>query len=208
MAGIVSYGAYIPYYRLSRAEIARAWGSSISPGEKAVANYDEDSLTMGVAAARDCLQGINLTTIDGLYFASTTAPYKEKQSATTIAAVLGLPPEAVTMDFSGSLRCGSNAMKAATDAVNSGTAQNILVCVAEARLGYTAGPNEMSFGDGAAAFLIGKNDIIAEISRFYSRYDEIQDVWRSDRNTFVRSAEDRFAMDEGYSRVVISIVSA
>ena len=46
MAGIVAYGAYIPFYRLSRAEIARAWGVAASPGERAVANYDEDSLTM------------------------------------------------------------------------------------------------------------------------------------------------------------------
>ena len=55
MAGIVSYGAYIPYYRLNRADIAKAWGTGASPGEKAVANYDEDSLTMAVAAAMDCI---------------------------------------------------------------------------------------------------------------------------------------------------------
>ena len=113
MAGIIAYGAYIPYYRLTRAEIAKAWGVALSPGERAVANYDEDSLTMAVAAARDCLKGINRENIGGLYFASTTAPYKEKQSAAIIAAVLELPSDAVTMDFSGSLRCGSNALKAA-----------------------------------------------------------------------------------------------
>ena len=151
MAGITSYGAYIPYFRLDRAEIARAWGSAAAPGERSVANYDEDSLTMAVAAARDCLKGIDRASIGGLYFASTTAPYKEKQSAALIAAVLGLAPEAVTMDFSGSLRCGTNALKAALDAVASGAAPSILVCAADTRLGYPSGPNEMNFGDGAAA---------------------------------------------------------
>ena len=82
---------------------------------------------MAVAAARDCLKGVDRASIGGLYFASTTAPYREKQSAALIAAVLGLPPEAVTMDFSGSLRSGTNALKAALDAVVSGSAENVLV---------------------------------------------------------------------------------
>jgi hydroxymethylglutaryl-CoA synthase len=202
MAGIVSYGAYIPYFRLGRAEIARAWGQGAGPGERAVANYDEDSLTMAVAAARDCLKGIDRATVGGLYFASTTAPYKEKQSAALIAAVLGLPPEAVTMDFSGSLRCGTNAFKAAADAVDSSAADNILVCTADMRLGYPMGPLEMSFGDGAAALLLGKEQAVAAIKGFSSRNHEIQDLWRSDKDVFVRSAEDRFAMEEGYSAVM------
>jgi 3-hydroxy-3-methylglutaryl CoA synthase len=208
MAGITSYGAYIPFFRLSRAEIARAWGTAASPGERAVANYDEDSLTMAVAAARDCLKGIDRTSIGGLYFASTTAPYKEKQSAAAIAALLNLAPEAVTIDFSGSLRCGTNALKAALDAVVSGSAKSILVCAADTRLGYSAGPNEMNFGDGAAALLVGRSQTIADIKQFDTRYYEIQDTWRSDRDTFVRSAEDRFAMEEGYNNVMVEGLSA
>jgi hydroxymethylglutaryl-CoA synthase len=207
MAGIIAYGAYIPLFRLSRAEIARAWGVAALPGERAVANYDEDSLTMAVAAARDCLRGIDRASIGGLYFASTTAPYKEKQSAAIIAAVLNLPLEAVTMDFSGSLRCSSNALKAAVDAVDSG-ADNILVCAADMRLGYPMGPLELSFGDGAVALLVGKKQAVAEIKQFCSHYYEIQDTWRSDRDTFVRSAEDRFAMDEGYLDVMTGSLSA
>jgi len=208
MAGIVAYGAYIPYFRLGRAEIARAWGLSASPGERAVANYDEDSLTMAMAAARDCLKGIDRTSIGGLYFASTTAPYKEKQSAATIAAVLDLPPEAITMDFSGSLRCGTSALKAAADAVDSGATSNILVCAADMRLGYPSGSQEMAFGDGAAAVLVGRNQTITDIKQFYTRYYEIQDNWRSDRDTFVRAAEDRFAMEEGYTDVMSEGISA
>jgi len=208
MPGIRSYGAYIPLYRLSRAEIARAWRGAPTPGERAVANYDEDSLTMAVAAARDCLAGADRGSIQGLYFASTTAPYKEKQSAALIAAVLGLAPDATTMDFSGSLRCGTNAVKAALDAVKSGSAENVLVIAADTRLGYPAGPAEMNFGDGAAALLISAKDTVAEIVSFDSRYYEIQDTWRSDVDTFVRATEERFAMDEGYLRVVREAVSA
>jgi hydroxymethylglutaryl-CoA synthase len=79
MIGITSYGAYVPIYRLSREEIARAWGGRAAPGEKAVANFDEDSATMAVEAVIDCLKGIDRQTVDGLYFASTTSPYVEIQ---------------------------------------------------------------------------------------------------------------------------------
>jgi len=93
MIGITSYGAYIPVYRLSRAEIARAWGKPAAQGEKAVANYDEDSLTMAVAATSDCLRGMEPKSFDGLYFVSTTSPYMEKQAAAVISAALGLKRE-------------------------------------------------------------------------------------------------------------------
>ncbi len=208
MAGIASYGAYIPYFRLSRAEIAKAWGGSGGPGERAVASYDEDSLTMAVAAARDCLKGADRGSIGGVYFASTTAPYREKQSAALIAAVLGLPPEVATMDFSGSLRSGTNALRAALDAVASGSAKSVLVCAADTRLGYPAGPAETNFGDGAVALLVSNTGTAAEVKLFETRYQEIQDTWRSDRDAFVRSAEDRFAMDEGYGATVKTGVSA
>jgi hydroxymethylglutaryl-CoA synthase len=56
--------------------------------------------------------------------------------------------------------------------------------------------------------LIGKDQTIAEFRHFDSRYYEIQDTWRSDRDTFVRTAEDRFSMDEGYVDVMVHGVSA
>ena len=80
MVGIISYGAYIPRYRLSRDVIGKIWGGG-GRGEKAVAYFDEDSITMAVAAVRDCLTEIDHKMIDGLYFASTTSPYNEKQVA-------------------------------------------------------------------------------------------------------------------------------
>jgi len=207
MAGIVTYGAYIPLYRLNRGEIARAWDTPPAPGERAVANFDEDSLSMGVEAALDCIKGIDPGSIGGVFFASTNAPYKDKQTAATIAMVLGVKREAITMDFGGSLRRGTNALRAAVDTVKSGTANNVLVVASEMRLGYPAGAGEMSFGDGSAAILVGTKGCIAEVENCYTIYEELQDFWRSDRDQFVRSAEDRFIVDEGYNQVVPNAVS-
>ena len=66
----------------------------------------------------------------------------------------------------------------------------------------------MNFGDGAAALLVSAGSVIAEVTSFDTRYYEIQDTWRSDRDTFVRTAEDRFSMDEGFADVMAASVSA
>jgi len=205
MAGIISYGAYVPYNRLGRTLIAKAWGTAISPGEKAVAGYDEDSLTMAVAATLDCLNGVETKDIDGVYFCSTTSPYKEKQCASTIATVLNLNKQVFTVDFGGSLRSGTSALRAALDAVNSGSARSVLVCAADVRLGYPGGDNELAFGDGAAAFLIGKDNVSTTIEASNTFYNEVIDVWRSGSPDYVHSWEAGFANMQ-YSDVVYQSV--
>ena len=40
MGGLVSYGAYVPYYRLERGRIAGVLGSGGGRGTRAVAGYD------------------------------------------------------------------------------------------------------------------------------------------------------------------------
>ena len=209
MAGIASYGAYIPLYRLSRPDIKQAWNSMLPiPGEKAVAGHDEDSLTMAVAAARDCLRGIDRGKIDRLYFASTTSPYKEKQAASVVAGALGLGKGTLTMDFAGTLRSGTNALRAALDAVQAGSAQRVLVTCGETRMGAPNGDKEMSFGDGAAAVLVSSSDVAVNIEGSVSVYQEFHDQWRSDKDTFVRFWEERFVREAGYLKIVPPTVAA
>ncbi|MCK5212700.1 MAG: hydroxymethylglutaryl-CoA synthase family protein, partial [Dehalococcoidia bacterium] len=207
MTGIVSYAPYLPLNRLDRAEIGRSWGKG-GKGEKAVASFDEDTLTMAVAVAQSCLKGIDRKTIDGLFFASTTAPYAEKQTAATVAAVLGMGAEVYTADFGNSLRASTNALRAAVDAVNSGSLKNVLVCAAERRLALPNGAGEMAFGDGAGALLIGKEGVVASIDSMYTMSDEIIDVFRSDTDRYVKSWEVRFVRDDGHGRVVPQAIRA
>src|SRR4030065_1057866 len=135
MSGIISYGAYVPLWRLNRDAMGAAWGRASFGGERSVANNDEDTVTMAVEAVLDCLTGIDRDSIDGLYFASTTAPFREKQCAALIATAADLKPEIITADFGNSLRAGTNALRAALDAVNSGSAQKINVVAAGRPLG-------------------------------------------------------------------------
>ena len=123
MAGITSIGAYIPMYRLNLEEITKFWLIKGANGEKAVAGYDEDSITMAAAAAFDCLKGCKEQP-QGLFLATTTNPYREKQGAAVIASALDLKRESLTVDFSNSLRAGTIAMKSAIDAVKSGSVKS------------------------------------------------------------------------------------
>ncbi|MBE0481598.1 MAG: hydroxymethylglutaryl-CoA synthase family protein, partial [Dehalococcoidia bacterium] len=131
MAGITAYGAYVPVWRLSREAISRAWGVASAGGERSVAGFDEDSITMSVEAAVDCLRGIKREEVDGLFFASTTSPYREKQGAALIAAAADLRTDIITSDFANSLRSGTLALRSALDTVKSGTASSVLVTAAD-----------------------------------------------------------------------------
>ncbi len=198
MAGITSYGAYIPLYRLNGDTFARAWGMKFTAGERAVAFYDEDSVTMAAAAISDCLEDIAAEGMDGLFLASTTLPYKEKQMASFIASALDFPKTARTADFADSLRCGTSAMNSALDAVKAGAAEKVMVAAADCRMGVPTSMREQLFGDGAAAVLIGEQDVAATIDASYSVNVEINDVWRKDGEAFVSGAEDRWAVTYGY----------
>jgi 3-hydroxy-3-methylglutaryl CoA synthase/uncharacterized OB-fold protein len=180
--------------------------STGAQSEKAVANWDEDSLTMAVAAAIDCLGGTKRETIDGLYFASTTPPYDEKLAAVTVAWAVDLRRDILTADITDSLRAGTAALRMAADTIKAGSAQNLLVTASDLRLG--AGGMDSGLGDGAAAFIIGDKDVIATIEGSYSFSNELLDVWRASGAKNVRSWEDRFVFEEGYLKVLPQAVKS
>lgn len=200
MIGIKSCGIYIPTYRLSRKEIARAMGSAYLGGEKAVASFDEDSITMGAEAVRNTIDGIDASEIDALFFASTTAPYREKQSANTVALAADLEEDVFVSDFSGSIRAGVTALSLAMDRVQSGSSKSVIVTASDCRMGTGGSEVEQTFGDAAAAVMVGKEDVIAEFIGQYSISDDFIDVWRTSEDKFVRSWEDRFIKTQGYSK--------
>ena len=199
MAGIISYGAYIPYYRLSLSEIARAWGRTPTPGERPVTNFDEDSLTMAVAASMDCLKDIDRSSVDGFLFASTTPPYKEKQSSSVAALATDLRRNVWAADFGNSLRAGTNALRAALDAIKSGSSKKVVVAASDCRIGAPGSDFEQAFGDGAAALLVGNTDVAVEVECVYTHSDDFMDQWRSDSDHFMKNWEDKFTLLHGYT---------
>ncbi len=205
MIGITSIGVYIPRYRLSMNEIGKIWSSKGGSNEKAVAGYDEDSVTMAVAATLECLKGTEEEP-EGLYFATTTAPYREKQSAAIIAGAVDLQNNCYTVDFTNSLRSGAIAMKSAIDAVKAGSAGSVLVAASDCRIGAPKGRFEQILGDGAAAIMVGSKNVIADIEDKHSVFSDFTDLWRTQKDDFIQSGEGRFIDEAGFSPIIVEAI--
>ncbi|BBO80978.1 hypothetical protein DSCO28_15440 [Desulfosarcina ovata subsp. sediminis] len=202
MVGIVAFGGYIPFYRLRRDTIGAAWGKNGGRGEKAVAGSDEDSVTLATEAVLNSLVGVDREEIDNLYFASTRPPYAQKQSASIVAAACNLREDVVSMDVGNSLRSGTLAMRAALDAVKSGSARQTIAVAAECQIAPGDSAAELAVGDGAAAVVLGSGDAIATVEHALSTTSDFLDVWRLPEDRYNQSWEDRFVLDEGYIRLM------
>jgi hydroxymethylglutaryl-CoA synthase len=189
VVGIVAAGAYVPRYRLSGKTLNTVWGVG-GAGERAVANYDEDSLTMAVAAALDALAGHDPRQVGACLFASTSPPYLEKSSATILATVADFDSATVTADLGGSLRCGTTALRLALDMVKAGSVSRALVAAGDVRPVAPGTPEELTLGDGAAAFLVGSEGVIASLEGAYAVSREFSDVWRGPGDRYLTVLPD------------------
>ncbi|MEO5898513.1 MAG: OB-fold domain-containing protein [Ilumatobacteraceae bacterium] len=186
MPGIVSYGAYVPYWRLQRGAITASLGSGGGKGLRSVASYDEDSTSMGVEAGRNALA----MAPDGylpsmLAFATTSPGYLDKTNATTIHAALVFPSSVGAYDMIGSVRSGVGA----TIAMH---ATNGLAVLSDIRTGLPGGADESNGGDGAVAFAFGTEGVIAEAIGGASVSAEFTDRWRQPGESYSKQWEERF----------------
>jgi 3-hydroxy-3-methylglutaryl CoA synthase len=200
--GILSFGVHIPRYRLARNIVGKAWGASFGGGERAVANFDEDAITMAVSAAEAAAAGLSGDQPDAVLFASNSSPYHEKQASTLIAAVCGLPRTASTLDVTGSLRAGTAALKSATDAIRAGSARRAIVAASEVRTGEPGSDLEQTSGDGAVALVLGEGEALATIEGMYSISEEFTDTWRTEREPMPQRGDAAFVTAYGYQRIV------
>jgi hydroxymethylglutaryl-CoA synthase len=205
MAGIVSYGSYVPYRRLKRAAISAVLGVPATKGERAVASFDEDAVSMGVEALRDALRATSAAEVGSLFFATTTPPYAEKLNAAIVGAAARLPAEIRASDLAGSIRAGVSALFQAADAAAGGSGLAAAV-VSDSRLGAPEGKAEQVNGDGAAAFVFGARGAIAEIEASASLTREFLDTWRMPDERFAHTWEERFALTQAYGPLLNTVV--
>jgi 3-hydroxy-3-methylglutaryl CoA synthase/uncharacterized OB-fold protein len=207
MVGITRASTYFPRRRLDRALIAKAWGTRAS-GTRTVAGVDEDALTMAVEAGMACLADADVPAVDAVHFASTSAPYHEKQVASVIATALDCRRDVAVADFAGSGRAALAALRAACDAVAASTHARVLVTAADARVAEPESDLEALLGDGAAAVLVARDGVIAELVSSASIAEEFTHLYRTDEQRFVQVADARFGAQYGYGAVVPEAVRA
>ena len=207
MVGIVSYGGYIPQKRLSRAAIAKSMSwfapglAGAAKGERSMANWDEDCLTMAVAASQDALVGVDKAKLDAVYLASTTLPFNDRDNAGVLKAALNLSDSILTADFASSLKVGPIALMTALESVKGGDKQTILVAASDKRRTKAASNDEMLFGDGAGAMVVGNNNVIAEYIGGYATSIDFVDHYRGADAKYDYNWEQRWIRDEGFSKI-------
>lgn len=165
MTDLLGYGAYVPRYRIGRAEIAGQYGAHAGGGETAVPGHDEDVTTMAVEAASDALAAADVAAgdLDAVYAATTSDPFDERGVAPHVAYAVGAPESTRVGDFQGSARAATNALLAAVDALAAGRAGTALVVASDALVAEPGSSAERTAGAGAGAVVLGDGAGTAEI---------------------------------------------
>ncbi len=206
MEGIIGYGAYIPRNRIKVEEIAKVWGAdapSYKKGlmleEKSVPSPDQDTITMSVEASKNALRRarIDPREIGAVYIGSESHPYAVKPSGTVLAEALGATPEVHTADFEFACKAGTEGMFVAYGLVKAGLIKYGLGVGADTSQGAPGDALEYSAAAGAAAFLFGCENPVAEVLHTYSYTTDTPDFWRREYQYYPQHG-GRFTGDPAY----------
>jgi hydroxymethylglutaryl-CoA synthase len=211
-SGIVGWGVYIPIYRIKAVDIANMWGydkpyiDSIWIEEKAIANIDEDSVTMGYKASIYAIKraGIDPSQIDAVYLGTESKPYAVKPGATIIAEALNVKPSHMVADLEFACRAATEAIRIGVSLVESGQARYVLAIGADTAQASPGDVLELTVSSGAAAYIIGSDkDSVAVFEGMVTYSTDTPDFWRRDGAPYPRHGEG-FTGEPAYFSHIVS----
>ncbi len=215
-AGIVSYGAYVPRYRITPAEIGRVWGSdgdSVGQGlnvvRKSVPAPDEDTITISTEALRTALArgGIDPQQIGAVYVGSESHPYAVKPTATVVAQAVGATPHMTAADFEFACKAGTAAIQTCLGLVGAGMVRYGVAIGTDTSQGAPGDALEYSASAGGAAFVVGREKVICRVHRTLSYTTDTPDFWRREGQRYP-SHSGRFTGEPAYFRHVTECARA
>src|SRR5512136_2918148 len=210
MVGIITYGVYIPRYRIKAEEIARVWGanaSDITGGlgvfEKSVPDMDEDAATIAVEAARNALlrRHLDPEEIGAVYVGSESHPYAVKPTACTVGEAIGATPTMTAADLEFACKAGTAGIQMCMGLVKSGMIKYGLAIGSDVSQGAPGDALEYTAAAGGAAYVIGNDDPIATINHTCSFTTDTPDFWRREGQNYPRHG-GRFTGDPGFFKHV------
>ncbi len=213
--GITTYGVYIPRYRIKVEEIARVWGDDpediikgLQVSEKSVPDRDEDTATIAVEAARNAIKRSNIsgTSIGAIYVGSESHPYAVKPTATIVAEAVQATPELMAADYEFACKAGTAAIQTCMGLVAAGYIQYGMAIGADTAQGAPGDALEYTAAAGAAAYVIGKQHVIAEVVDTYSFTTDTFDFWRREGEQYPKHG-GRFTGEPGYFKHVLAASS-
>ena len=211
-AGIISYGAYIPRYRIKPEEIGRVWGEDgaargkgLGIMSKSVPAPDEDVITIAVEAARSALlrAGIDPQDIGAIYTGSESHPYAVKPTSTVVAEAILAAPDMTAADYEFACKAGTAALQNVLGLVETGWIKYGMAIGADTSQGAPGDPLEYSASAGGAAFITGKDKVIAKINGMYSYTTDTPDFWRREGQPYP-SHGGRFTGEPAYFKHVLT----
>mgnify|MGYP001590663673 FL=1 len=187
MIGIVSYGFYVPKYRIKTEEIAKVWGKnpedvkkSLLIKEKAVAGIDEDSLTMAFESASSALSEVKIdrNEIKVVLFGSETHPYAVNPASTILAEFLGIEKNYLAYDTEFACKAATGALISAQGLIKSGFSDYALITGSDKGMGKTHDVLEYTAASASVSLLLGKDNLVLEILDFETFSSDTSDFWR------------------------------
>jgi hydroxymethylglutaryl-CoA synthase len=216
MIGIIGYGTQIPRYRIKVEEIAKVWGSDpvalkrgLNLNEKSVPAPDEDCATLSVNAARDAIRraGIDPSEIGAVYVGSESHPYAVKPTGTIVSEALGACPYVHTADLEFACKAGTEGMFIALQLVKSGSVKYALAIGADTSQGAPGDALEYSASAGAAAYIMGREKVIAELIDTHAYMTDTPDFWRREHAHYPEHG-GRFTGEPAYKKHITGAVEA
>ncbi|TLZ75879.1 MAG: hydroxymethylglutaryl-CoA synthase, partial [Methanobacteriota archaeon] len=211
-AGIVSYGGYIPRYRIRPKDIGVVWGSDgeamgrgLNIRAKSVPGPDEDVITISVEAARACMAKVDIdpTEIGAIYVGSESHPYAVKPTATIVAEAIGSAPVMTAADFEFACKAGTAAIQTSMGLTLSKMMKYSLAIGSDTSQGAPGDALEYSASAGGAALLIGVDHAVADISHTVSYTTDTPDFWRREGQRYP-SHGGRFTGEPAYFKHVVN----
>ena len=210
--GIVSYGAYVPHFRITPDEIGKVWGvdgkamgKGLMISSKSVPSPDEDTITIAVEAARNMMRrsAVNPKDIGALYVGSESHPYAVKPTGTIVAEAIEAAPDLTVADFEFACKAGTAAIQTCMGLVAGDMVRYAVAIGADTSQGAPGDALEYSASAGGAAFLIGRENVIASIDTTYSYTTDTPDFWRREGQLYPRHG-GRFTGEPAYFKHVLN----
>ncbi|MEK7073999.1 MAG: hydroxymethylglutaryl-CoA synthase, partial [Patescibacteria group bacterium] len=186
MVGIVSYGTYIPRYRIRIADIAVAWNKdveevvrSLGLTDKSVPGFDEDAATIAVESAIASLSVFpgKAGDIDVMFVVSESHPYAVNPTSTIVGELLGIGHAYLAVDMEFACKAGTTAMQTIAGLIAAGHARIGMAIGTDTAQGKPHDFLEYTAAAGGAAFLLGSDHIVAKLLADTSYSSDTPDFW-------------------------------
>jgi len=211
MVNLISYGTYIPRYRIKIADIAQVWKkdaneiiSGLGVLEKSVPAVDEDAVTVSYEAAASCIleSSILPTQIEALFVGSESHPYAVNPTSTIVGEFLGVGRRYLASDMEFACKAGTTGMQIIAGLIGSGHIRYGMAIGADTAQSKPHDVLEYTSGCAGGAVLLGSTDGIAELLSYTSFTSDTPDFWRRDGIRYPSHA-GRFTGEPAYFTHVV-----